>query len=126
MRVEKEHFVDAGEKDAEGYYDYYYEGDNYTITFDDVIYHTRIYIDEPWLLFFQSRIPEQKPNLFDRFLLGETPSAFLSIPYREPEFRECVAYFKNMGVREFRVPTGKGKDGFYETVDFSKLPADMP
>ena len=52
MEVEVTHFVDAGERDAEGLYDFYCEGDTYTFHEDSERLVLRTYSDEPKSVFF--------------------------------------------------------------------------
>ena len=47
MDVEVTHFVDAGECDASGQYDYYYEGDTYTFVGEGERLVVRTYIENP-------------------------------------------------------------------------------
>ena len=44
--VTKEHHVDAGEQDADGYWDYYYAYHEFEIDFGDRCYGVRVYDDE--------------------------------------------------------------------------------
>lgn len=46
VEFEVEHFVDAGERDSNGMYDYYYEGDNYTFVEREKRLVVRIYADD--------------------------------------------------------------------------------
>jgi hypothetical protein len=51
VEVVVEHFLDAGEQDADGYWDYYYEGDLFTFraesNSDSAPLKARIYSDTP-------------------------------------------------------------------------------
>jgi hypothetical protein len=52
VEVEVTHFIDAGAQDAEGLYDYYYEGDNYTFSRGSDRVQVRIYTDQPGIAYF--------------------------------------------------------------------------
>lgn len=52
MEVEVSHFVDAGERDAEGLFDCYYEGDTYTFSEHGERLVLRTYSDDPSSAFF--------------------------------------------------------------------------
>ena len=96
MKIEKEHFIDAGEKDAEGYYDYYYEGDTYEIALQDVSYSGRCYIDSPTEFSFLSKTMDGKRKPFQ------------NIPYDDTNFQECIKYFRDkLGFQDFKVLAGK-------------------
>ena len=45
VEIKKEHFVDRGEKDTNGYYDHYYEYDIYSFCQDKLCYKVRSYTD---------------------------------------------------------------------------------
>jgi hypothetical protein len=45
-RMRKKHFVDHGERDAEGYYDFYYAYWEYEIEFGDRRHGVRVYDDQ--------------------------------------------------------------------------------
>lgn len=47
VEVKVAHFVDAGERDSNGQYDYYYEGDVYTFVDHGERLVVRVYIEDP-------------------------------------------------------------------------------
>lgn len=91
VRIEKTHFVDADESIG-----YQYEGDNYRVAFEDVIYICRSYIDNPHNLAFIAREIEGAPQAFD------------SIPYTENSFQKCLRHFSALGFNSFTLLTDKG------------------
>lgn len=111
MKIKKEHFLDKGEQDEQGFYDYYYEGDVYEIAFDNVVYGARSYTDNPQELSFHSRT-----------ILNVKGSDFSHVPYEEKAFFECINHFKNeLGFKTFRIITSSNPTGGYEEVKLEKF-----
>ena len=109
MEIKKEHFLDKGEQDEQGFYDYYYEGDLYEISFDNITYYARCYTHTPDELSFHARE-----------ISGKDGRIFKRIPYKEATFIECVKHFRdNLGFRQFKLLTSSGKR--YEPVDLKKF-----
>jgi hypothetical protein len=79
-----EHFVDAGEQDAQGQYDYYYEYDDYTFERGAEKLKVRIYCDEPATALHrglsprQARTSELAPEVH-RYLASRGVSTFKGI-----------------------------------------------
>lgn len=108
MRITKTHFIDAGEKNAEGCYDYYYEGNDYTVAFDDVVYHCRTYQDEPAKLAFTSQ------------LINGVTAQFKEIPYSSASFITCLKYFQAvLGFTDFVMLSEPDKE--YVPVNLGKI-----
>ena len=108
MKIEKEYFLDKSEQDADGFYDYYYEGVIYIITFDDIVYAACCYTDSPDELSF--------------FSVSGKMAYFKNIPYDEESFWECIKYFRNeLNFREFSVLT-TSDSGTYIPVQLNRIP----
>ncbi|MGQ0842691.1 MAG: hypothetical protein ACT4QF_01015 [Sporichthyaceae bacterium] len=52
MHVDVTHFLDASEPDADGYYAWYYEGDDYRFTDGIAVLGVRVYTDAPTVAVF--------------------------------------------------------------------------
>lgn len=100
-RVRKEHFVDHGERDADGYYDYYYAYWEYEIAFGERRYGVRVYDNEN--VGFVVAAPS--PRRADR---------------NPEELAAVLDMLRPEGVREIRM---LGGGGGYERVE---LPARRP
>ena len=106
MQIEKEHFLDASEQNADGSYDYYYEGDVYRVTIGDQVYTCRSYTDEPERISF----------ITVNDTIAET------IPYDSASFITCAKHFHNaLGFRHIFVLVNQN-GGSYAPIDFGKLP----
>lgn len=113
MKIEKEHFIDCSEKDENGLYEYYYEYDIYTISFTDITYFARSYVDEPKQISFLSftASKDNKRVLFD------------TIPYKDINFQECLKYFrKELGFEDFKILLSNANKAYNE-IDLTKLPS---
>lgn len=98
MDVEVAHFLDAGEKDADGLYDYYYEGDNFTFSEpEEQPLFARVYADEPTVASF-----------------GRLSCRQVAV---HPLSRQAAEYLATRGVTTLRA---FGPSGGYETW----IPAD--
>jgi hypothetical protein len=95
-RVTKEHHVDAGEGDADGYYDYYYAYHEYEIDFGDRRYGARVYDDETEVAFIHTA-PSRR--VADRNLT---------------DLRLVLEVLRPRGVSEVRM---LGRGGGYERVE---------
>lgn len=108
MNIKREHFIDTAAKDADDNYKYYYEGDHYEITFPDVIYHARSYVDTPTELTVSSQVVAGRQTLFK------------SIPYNDAQFHECIRHFRDqLKFKEFKVLIEK--ESIYKSVDLEKF-----
>ena len=120
MQVEKTHFLDASEQHADGTYDYHYEGDDYILTLEGMIYRGRSYRDTPQVFHFLTRERHGGTHGLLRFFTAKN-GRFRNIPYRDHRFHHCIAVLKHdYGFTHFTVLTGRGNG--YETVDLTKLP----
>ena len=95
-RVRKEHFVEHGERDAEGYYDFYYAWWEYEIEFGDRRYGVRVYDDQSEVAFVNTA---PSPRRAERNL---------------EELAAVLAILRPDGVREIRMLGGSGG---YERVE---------
>jgi hypothetical protein len=108
MRVTQERFEDAGERDANGYYDYYYSGVIYRFVFPSRILVARRYDDTIGEASFLRS--ESVPD--------GTPAMFTEIPYRDREFREAVAHLRHSeGIEVVQVLLSRG----YVQIDFTEF-----
>lgn len=108
MQIIQERFEDAGERDAHGYYDYCYSGVIYRFVFPTRMLVARSYDNDLSNASF----------LGPKSLQNGTTERFKEIPYRDPEFREAVAYLRQSeGVESVRVLLSHG----YVEIDFSEL-----
>jgi hypothetical protein len=85
VQVIEQTFEDAGEKDANGLYDYYYSGVIYRFVFPDREFCARRYDDTPGEAHFLSFATAP----------GGEGSLFEAIPYEEPEFVLAAAYLRD-------------------------------
>jgi hypothetical protein len=109
VQVIQETFLDAGEQDEKGLYDYYYSGVIYRLSFPDHEFHARRYDDTPGEAHFlsHSTSPGGERRLFE------------GIPYDDPEFAAAAAYFRDtVGVDTLRILLLSG----YVPVEFSQFP----
>lgn len=108
MKIKKEHFLDKSEPDDEGYYEYYYEGYNYEIILDNVIYSARSYNDTPnEISFLRHKSPKNKWNFF------------CSIPYKDKDFTYVIKNLsQNYNFEIFKVLL---KDNGYQDINLSKI-----
>jgi len=113
MKIIQEPFLDKSEQDEDGFYEYYYEGNNYEIVFDQVTYWVRSYTDEPTHLYISNRKVQE--------IEGHT---FSYIPYEEETFWQLIKHFKNLGFKTFAVITSQSKNG-YENIDLEKFTRDV-
>ena len=110
MQVTQERFEDAGERDADGYYDYYYSGVIYRFVFANRALVARRYDDTIGEASF----------LRSESLPDGTAAMFTEIPYRDPEFREAVAFLRTSESIEFvQVLLSRG----YVQIDFNEIAA---
>ena len=108
MQVTKEPFEDAGERDAEGQYDYFYSGIIFRFVFGTRALVARRYDDTTGAASF----------LRSESLLDGTSAIFTEIPYRDPEFREAVAFLRTSESIEFvQVLLSRG----YVQIDFTRM-----
>ena len=96
MEVTVEHFLDAGEQDADGLWDYYYEGDNYLFRHSGEELRGRTYVDEPSRANFSATVRQCQES-------GVT--------------HEAVQYLRSVGVREFFALGGPS--GGYTRLDMA-------
>ncbi|MDQ8205874.1 hypothetical protein [Pelagicoccus sp. SDUM812003] len=95
MKVTKEHKIDAGEKDSEGYYDYFYEYDIYTFTENGKKLTARKYIDDETAHFL--RIENEGE---ERILTKEDlETSFIS---------EAIEHLRNEGIEEVEYLANSG------------------
>src|SRR5437588_10890487 len=84
MQVVKERFEDAGERDEQGLYDYYYAGFIYNFIFPEEVLIARQYEDTP-----------DKASFMGRRLKGRRKLRtlrFEMVPYDSVEFRQAVKH----------------------------------
>jgi hypothetical protein len=86
MQVTQERFEDAGEHDANGFYEYYYSGTIYRFTFPTRTFVARRYDDETSKVSF---LCIENPR-------GRKGKTFIEIPRHDPEFREAVAFLRTL------------------------------
>jgi hypothetical protein len=88
MQVIEERFEDAGERDANGHYDYYYySGIIYRFVFPTLTLVARRYDDTAGeVSFLTSESSSRKSAVM-----------FTEVPYRSTEFREAVAFLRTRG-----------------------------
>jgi hypothetical protein len=84
MHVIEERFEDAGERDANGHYDYYYSGIIYRFVFPTLTLVARRYDDTAGEVSFLTS--ENSPR--------KKAAMFTEVPYRSPEFRKAVAFLR--------------------------------
>ena len=80
MEVTVVHFLDAGEQDADGLWDYFYEGNNYLFRHGGEELRGRTYLDEPSRAYFIATVRQCEES-------GVT--------------HDAVRYLRDVGVREF-------------------------
>ena len=95
MKVTKEHQIDAGEKDAEGYYDYFYEYDIYTFTENGKKLIARKYTDDETAHFLRIKSGGKERMLMKEDL--ETSFISKAIQHLRNEGIEEVEYLANSG-----------------------------
>lgn len=106
MEIIEQAFEDAGEQDANGFYDYYYSGVVYRFVFPGREFKARRYDDEPGVASFLG------------YATGRSRS-FAEIPYDDPEFRLAAAYLRDtLGADRVNVLLPDG----YVPVDFAQFP----
>lgn len=102
----KERFEDAGERDADGYYDFYYSGFIYRFEFLNRALIARRYDDTPTEASF---LQSENLSACAHLLLTE-------IPYQYPDFQEAVAFLgTSEGVEVVNVLMANG----YVSIDFA-------
>jgi hypothetical protein len=110
MQVTQERFEDAGERDADGCSEYCYSGVIYRFVFPTRALVARRYGDTVGEASF----------LRSESLPDGTAAVFTEIPYRDPEFREAVAFFRTSeGIEIVQVLLSRG----YAQVDFTEITA---
>ncbi len=94
MDIQKDHYVDKGEQDEQGYYDYYYEYYIYTFTDKQFSYIARRYVDTPEEASFMKKRIKRKRN--------KIPKASYITPddFADPLFQSAISYLKSEGVLE--------------------------
>ena len=110
MQVTQERFEDAGERGANGDYDYHYSGVIYRCVFPSRVLVARRHDDT----IGEASFPRSES------LTDGTAAMFTEIPYRDPEFREAVSFLrKSEGVEFVQVLLSRG----YVRIDFTELAA---
>jgi hypothetical protein len=107
VHVTQERFEDAGKRDADGYYDYYYSGVIYRFVFPTRVLVARRYDDDFGEASFlrSESLPDGEKTLFTE------------IPYQDLEFREAVAFLRSSEEVEFiQVLLPRG----YVQIDFTE------
>ena len=106
LRVTCERFEDAGKRDVDGYYDFYYSGLIYTIAVGDVTYTVYLYDDESGVATFKGTQRGSKKTL------QVDPSV--------ASFATAVEYLvANCGVN--RVSLYEPELGYFNTHDISDV-----
>jgi hypothetical protein len=95
-QLTRQHFVDHGERDADGFYDYYYAYWEYDIEIGDRHYGARVYDDEPDVAFVH------------------TPPSPRSADRNVDELALVLDALRTAGVTEIRL---LGRSGGYERVE---------
>jgi hypothetical protein len=109
VQVEKTDFVDAGEQDESGLYDYYYSGKTYVIREGQEEFYARTYDDTPGQVSFLSRGKSGNRN------------PFREVPYADPIFCRAVQFLiETEHMSTVSVLTSNQKTG-YETVDLARI-----
>lgn len=101
MKIEKRHEIDAGEKDANGYYDYYYEYDDYLFSDGSLSILARSYSDSPEEVSFRAVLEEEKRRMIEKKDM------------QSPLFEEAVNHLKGEGKSDIQILT----EGGYERVN---------
>jgi hypothetical protein len=96
MQILKKHEIDAGEKDENGYYGYYYEYDDYEFVEDQLSLIARSYADEPQEASFRAIVENG-----ERKLLSDTELS-------SSIFRDAVEHLKSEGKSIIKVLTSEG------------------
>ncbi|WP_439892075.1 hypothetical protein ACS7SF_05675 [Ralstonia sp. 25C] len=100
MNVEKEHFIDCSDPDADGMYDYYYEYDVYEFQDGGMSYVVRCYTDEPLQASFMGVRPTGKEG--DEW-------GFLQLSDMQTDlFRQVVSYLTDAGKRDITFLSEEG------------------
>lgn len=108
MQVVKEEFEEAGEKDADGHYDYYYAGVKYRFVFPEWEFVGKRYRDTFGLASIVGRTRRSDKQRLP----------FEDIPYDDPQFREVALYLRDAeGVDFVEVLVRRG----YLPLDYSRL-----
>jgi hypothetical protein len=81
IQLSGERFEDKGERDARGYYDYYYSGARYTLAIAGVVYSVVCYDNEPGTATFKGTKRD-----------GGTT---LKVELSDPAFRAAVEYMQH-------------------------------
>ena len=103
MIIETKHQIDSSEINENGYYDYYYEYDDYTFTLDDRALVARVYTDE------------LESAYFKRFELDEEIYSITKNDLRKPIFIEAIRYLRQEGkTKFFWSDDDNDKDGYSE------------
>ena len=106
IHVTTERFEDAGEQDAEGYYDFYYSGLIHTIRVGNVTYTVYLYDGESGVATFKGTEHGSK-NTFN-------------VETSDPSFRASVDYLvANCGVE--RLSLYEPELGYFKTYDVSEV-----
>jgi len=100
VEVIKKHEIDAGEKDEAGFYDYFYEFDDYSFVFDGVTFFARSYSDTPEEVSFRAVIVNEKMEILETHHI------------KSENFIESVEYLKSEGKNNIRFLTGNGYENF--------------
>lgn len=103
MLVETSHHIDAGEQDADGLYDYYYEYDVYRFIDGEATLVARSYLDEPDAAHLL-RIEEAGVGR----LLAQADLA-------RPLVSQALDHLRQLGKRKLSWLSGRGDTG-YETI----------
>lgn len=101
MKIEKNHEIDASEKDANGYYDYYYEYNDYLFSDETIPILARSYSDSPKEVSFRAVLQEEKLRM-----TGNKDMQY-------PLFQEAINYLKAEGKTDIQILT----EGGYERVN---------
>jgi hypothetical protein len=90
MKINIQHHIDSGEKDADGYYDYYYEFDVFTFYEGSFSLYARSYIEDSVLVSFVNSTRDEKV-------------VFLTAAdFKKPFFIEACTYLHAIGKQQFQ------------------------
>lgn len=98
MEIESTHHIDAGEKGADGRYDYYYEYDLYRFSDGATVIVARSYTDEPQETHFLRIERDGKPDLLKAEDLRQTL------------FVQSVHYLRGIGKQKLSWLSGRAGD----------------
>jgi len=105
MEIQAEHHVDAGEKNANGYYDYYYAYTDFVVELNGLRAGFRLYDNEPTLIITWIEDNGDKKSV----KWGQSYGA-IAFPRESVPMKEVLRYFRDTyavrAVKAYDGPTG--------------------